>query len=320
MDRRRWGNIEHPANQGTERSGTVNFPRWASTKKFRLRLRLRQPSRHPSLSSPVDFPTHTAIMADAAPRRGGFGSRGDRGGDRGRGRGRRGRRGGAKSEEKEWQPVTKLGRLVKAGKITSMEQIYLHSLPVKEYQIVDFFLPKLKDEVMKIKPVQKQTRAGQRTRFKAIVIIGDGEGHVGLGIKTSKEVATAIRAAIIIAKLSVLPIRRGYWGTNLGEPHSLPTKESGKCGSVTVRLIPAPRGTGLVASPAVKRLLQLAGVQDAYTSSSGSTKTLENTLKATFLAVGNTYGFLTPNLWKETKLIRSPLEEFGDVLREGKRY
>jgi ribosomal protein uS5 len=87
-----------------------------------------------------------------------------------------------------------------------------------------------------IKPVQKQTRAGQRTRFKAIVVIGDSEGHVGLGIKTSKEVATAIRAAIIIAKLSVLPIRRGYWGTNLGAPHSLPTKQSGKCGSVTVRV------------------------------------------------------------------------------------
>ena len=87
-------------------------------------------------------------MADAPRGRGGFGSRG---GDRGRGRGRRGRRGGAKDQEKEWQPVTKLGRLVKAGKITSMEQIYLHSLPVKEFQIVDFFLPKLKDEVMKVR-------------------------------------------------------------------------------------------------------------------------------------------------------------------------
>ncbi|KAM7191142.1 Ribosomal protein S5, N-terminal domain containing protein [Naviculisporaceae sp. PSN 640] len=263
-------------------------------------------------------------MADrgtSAPRGGGFASRGDRGGDRGRGRGgRRGGRRGGKSDEKEWQPVTKLGRLVKAGKIKSMEEIYLHSLPIKEYQIVDFFLPKLKDEVMKIKPVQKQTRAGQRTRFKAIVIIGDSEGHVGLGIKTSKEVATAIRAAIIIAKLSVIPVRRGYWGANLGLPHSLPTKESGKCGSVTVRLIPAPRGTSLVASPAVKRLLQLAGIEDAYTSSSGSTKTLENTLKATFAAVSNTYGFLTPNLWKETKLLRSPLEEYADTLRDGKRY
>jgi len=250
-------------------------------------------------------------MADAAPRAGGFGSRG---GDRGRRGGRRGPRRGAKTEEKEWQPVTKLGRLVKAGKIKSMEEIYLHSLPVKEYQIVDFFLRGLKDEVMKIKPVQKQTRAGQRTRFKAIVVIGDSDGHVGLGIKASKEVATAIRAAIIIAKLSVLPVRRGYWGSSLGEPHSLAAKESGKCGSVTVRLIPAPRGTGLVASPAVKRLLQLAGVQDIYTASSGSTKTLENTLKATFSAVGNTYAFLTPNLWEEKQLPINPLEEFSDEL------
>jgi len=93
-------------------------------------------------------------MADAAaPARGGFGSRGgERGGDRGRGRGRRGpRRGGNKDESKEWQPVTKLGRLVKAGKIRSMEEIYLHSLPIKEYQIVDHFLPTLKDEVMKVR-------------------------------------------------------------------------------------------------------------------------------------------------------------------------
>ncbi|EGX91364.1 ribosomal protein S5 [Cordyceps militaris CM01] len=270
-------------------------------------------------------------MADrggAAPDRGGRGGGfGGRGGDRrprGRGRGRR----GGKGEEKEWQPVTKLGRLVKAGKINSMEEIYLHSLPIKEYQIVDHFLKdSLKDEVMKvrnnslphIKPVQKQTRAGQRTRFKAVVIIGDSQGHVGLGIKTSKEVATAIRSAIIIAKLSVIPVRRGYWGNNLGQPHSLPCKESGKCGSVTVRLIPAPRGTGLVASPAVKRFLQLAGVEDAYTSSAGSTKTLENTLKACFVAVSNTYGFLSPNLWKETKLLRSPLEEFSDSLKETKR-
>ena len=94
-------------------------------------------------------------MADAAGR--GFGARGGAaGGDRGRGgrggRGRgRGRRGAGKSEDKEWQPVTKLGRLVKANKIKSMEDIYLHSLPIKEFQIVDQFLPKLKDEVMKVR-------------------------------------------------------------------------------------------------------------------------------------------------------------------------
>ena len=103
-------------------------------------------------------------MADAAaPAAGGAApaTRGDRGGFGGRGGGergdRRGRRGGRRGRgqkqdsEKEWQPVTKLGRLVKAGKIKSMEEIYLHSLPIKEYQIVDFFLPKLKDEVMKVR-------------------------------------------------------------------------------------------------------------------------------------------------------------------------
>lgn len=73
-------------------------------------------------------------------------------------------------------------------------------------------------------PVQKQTRAGQRTRFKAIVVVGDGNGHIGLGVKCAKEVATAIRGAIILAKLSVIPVRRGYWGNRIGLPHTVPCK------------------------------------------------------------------------------------------------
>lgn len=84
----------------------------------------------------------------------------------------------------------------------------------------------MKDEVLKIMPVQKQTRAGQRTRFKAFVAIGDHNGHVGLGVKCSKEVATAIRGAIILAKLSVIPVRRGYWGNKIGKPHTVPCKVS----------------------------------------------------------------------------------------------
>ena len=58
-----------------------------------------------------------------------------------------------------------------------------------------------------------------------------------------------------MAKMNLVPIRRGYWGKNSALPHTVPMKLSGSCGSVSVRLIPAPRGTGLVAAPAVSRVV-----------------------------------------------------------------
>lgn len=221
-----------------------------------------------------------------------------------------------KPEDKEWIPVTKLGRLVKAHKITSVEQIFTFSLPIKEVGIIDFLFPAgaLKEEVMKIMPVQKQTQAGQRTRFKAFVIIGDTNGHVGLGVKVAKEVATAIRGAIINAKISLIPIRRGYWGSTIGNPHTVPVKVTGKCGSSVVRLIPAPRGTGIVAAPAPKRLLQLAGIDDCYTSACGRTRTLGNFVGATFQALKCTYSYLTPSFWNKTLLQKTPFQEHSDFL------
>lgn len=240
--------------------------------------------------------------------------RGGRGGPRGAGRAKKAA-GGPGDELGSWVPVTKLGRLVKDRLIKKLEEIYLYSLPIKEHQIVDWFLgSKIKDEVMKIMPVQKQTRAGQRTRFKAFVIVGDLDGHVGLGVKCAKEVATAIRGAIILAKLAVVPVRRGYWGNKIGAPHTVPSKITGKCGSVSLRLVPAPRGTGIVAARIPKKVLQYAGIQDVFTSTTGHTKTMGNFVKATYEALRATYGFLTPDLWKETALTKTPYQEFSDHL------
>merc|ERR1719192_1961550 len=171
---------------------------------------------------------------------------------------------------------------------------------------------------MKIMPVQKQTSAGQRNRFKAFVAVGDGNGDLGLGVKSSKEVATAIRGGIIYAKLNLIPIRRGYWGNKIGLPHTVPMKLTGKCGSVRVRLIPAPRGSGVIGSPVLKKMLQFAGVADCFSCSCGHTRTKGNFMKATFEALRSTYCYLTPDLWRPTAFTKPPFQEFTDYLAGSK--
>lgn len=89
---------------------------------------------------------------------------------------------------------------------------------------------------------------------------------------------------------------------------------TGKCGSVMVRLIPAPRGTGLVAASVPKKLLHMAGIEDCYTSARGQTATLGNFAKAAYAAIAKTYAYLTPDLWKETVFTKSPYQEFTDYL------
>lgn len=253
---------------------------------------------------------------------GGFGKGGKDAGKGGFGKGKgKGKKGKAKGkgrggDEKEWVPVTKLGRLVKDGKIESIEDVYLHSLPIKEYQIIDqWFAPgTLKDEVMKIHPVQKMTSAGQRNRFVCYVLVGDSNGHIGLGNKCAKEVATAIRGGIIAAKMQLIPVRRGYWGNRIGGPHTVPMKVAGACGSVRIRLVPAPRGSGVVGSPTMKKMLAFAGVTDCFTCSCGHTRTKGNFMSATFEALRATYGYLTPDLWRETQFKKPPFQEFTDYL------
>lgn len=169
-------------------------------------------------------------------------------------------------------------------------------------------------QVMKIMPVQKQSAAGQRTRFKAFIAVGDSNGHLGLGVKCSSEVANAIRTSITLAKLSIVPVRRGYWGSRLGAPHTVPNKLTGHCGSVRFRIIPAPRGTGLVAAVASKKMLSMAGIKDAYTCTTGHSRTMGNFIKAAYFALRKSYGYLSPDLWRETQFLRSPYHEHTDFL------
>ena len=101
---------------------------------------------------------------------------------------------------------------------------------------------------------------------------------------------------------------------------TVPNKIHGKGGSVHIRLVPAPRGTGIVAAPTSKKILQYAGIHDCFTSSSGASSTLGNFAKATFAALKVLYGYLSPDLWKDTKFTKQPFQEFSDVLSDHKQY
>ena len=190
-----------------------------------------------------------------------------------------------------WVPKTRLGELVKEGLIT-LEKIFANNLIVKEKQIIDILLPQLNESVVSISMVQQMTASGQRSRFKAVVLVGT-DGFIGVGSAKSREVGPAIRKAIDRAKLSVIPVLRGCGSKECGcgHTHSLPFKVDGKCGSVKIRLIPAPQGVGLACADKVKQVLKLAGIEDIWSKTFGDTRTSENLVKATVTALKNAHKF-----------------------------
>ena len=191
----------------------------------------------------------------------------------------------------EWVPKTKLGELVKSGLIT-LDKIYQNNLVVKEKEIINILLPQLKESVVTIKMVQQMTASGQRSKFKAVVLIGT-EGFIGTASEKSREVGPAIRKAIDKAKLSVVPVLRGCGSKECGcgGIHSIPFKVKGQCGSVRIQLIPAPAGVGLACADKVKDVLRLCGIEDIWSKTFGDTRTSENLVKATFDALKNAHKF-----------------------------
>ncbi len=199
----------------------------------------------------------------------------------------------------EWMPRTRLGKMILEGRISSMEEIFMEGLKIREPEIVDVLLPDLQEEVLNINLVQKQTDAGEKSRFQAIVAVGDRDGYVGLGSGKAKQVRTAIEKAAVNARLNVSLVRRGCgsWECGCGKPHSLSFKVQGKCGGVEIVLVPGPRGLGIVANEVGKIILGLAGVKDCWTKSYGSTKTIPSFAYAVFDALQKTYSLVTPKDW-----------------------
>ncbi len=201
--------------------------------------------------------------------------------------------------EAGWVPKTKVGRMVQAGQIVSLEDIFTQGLKIKEPEIVDILLPGLRQEVLGIGFVQKQTDAGEKSRFKAIVAVGNGTGFLGVGGGKARQVRSAIDKATLQAKLNVVPIRRGCgsWECGCGQPHSIPFRVRGKTGSVGIEILPGPRGLGLVGGETPKIILGLAGVKDCWTRSFGSTSTLGSMALAVYESLRNTYRIVTPKDW-----------------------
>jgi small subunit ribosomal protein S5 len=198
-----------------------------------------------------------------------------------------------------WVPRTRLGKMILERKISSIEELFMEGLKIREPEIVDILLPDLQEEVINIGLVQKQTDAGEKSQFRAIVVVGNRDGYVGLGSGKARQVRSAIEKAAVDARLNITPVRRGCgsWECGCGKSHSMPFQVRGECGGVEIVLIPGPRGLGIVASSAAKVILGLAGVKDCWTKSYGSTRTVPSFAFAVFDALKKTYLLVTPKDW-----------------------
>lgn len=187
----------------------------------------------------------------------------------------------------DWDPRTRLGRMVKEGQIATMDEALRTGLPLREPRIVDALLGKLEDDVLDVNMVQRMTDSGRRINFRVVAVIGTRDGFVGVAKGRGKEVGATIRHTIEVAKTKMIAVRRGCgsWECGCGRPHTVPFAVTGKAGSTKVTLKPAPRGVGLAVGGTAKPILALAGIDDCWTFTKGSTRTTINFAFAAFDAL-----------------------------------
>ncbi len=206
------------------------------------------------------------------------------------------------AELENWVPKTALGKLVFERKVKLIEEIFDKNFKILEPQIIDTLLPGLESDLIYIgqakgkfgggkrrawKQTQKKTSEGNVPTFACMAVIGDKNGHVGLGYGKAKETLPSKQKALRDAKINLIQVRRGCGSFDCAcdELHSIPFKVQAKVGSSKIILMPAPKGTGLVADGECQKLLRLAGIKDIYTKSFGQSRTKINMLKACFNAL-----------------------------------
>lgn len=207
-------------------------------------------------------------------------------------------------QEIVWTPKTQLGKDVLAGKYPTIREVLLSGKKIYEPEITQTLLPNIETEFINLgqakgkfgggkrkpsKSTQKITMEGSQMSFSMICVSGNRDGVVGLGFGKARETVPSREKAVRNAKLNLIVIRRGAgdWGASQELTNSIPFAVQGKSGSVKLKLMPAPPGTGLIVEPEVKKMLELAGIKDVWSKTYGTTKNKTNLMKATFNALRN---------------------------------
>jgi small subunit ribosomal protein S5 len=195
-----------------------------------------------------------------------------------------------------WKPKTELGMKVKNKEITEIDQILNNSQTILEPEITDSLL-QLESDLLLIgqskgkfgggarrvfRQTQKKTMEGNKPKFSTIAVLGDRNGHIGIGLGKAKETVPAREKAVRRAKLNIFKIRRGCgsWQCSCGTPHSIPFEVNGKCGSVEITLKPAPKGKGIICQKDIGKIIALAGIRDIWAKTRGQTRNRVNFIYA----------------------------------------
>lgn len=201
-----------------------------------------------------------------------------------------------------WVPKTSLGKKVKDKEIKDIDTILDNGYKILEPQIVDMLIPNLEKDLLLVgqakgkfgggkrrifRQTQKKTPEGNKPKFATYAVVGNRDGYIGIGQGKAKETVPARDKSFRMAKLNIIKIRRGCgsWECSCKEPHSIPFAIEGKIGSVKIKLMPAPKGAGLVAEKECQRILEFAGVKDVYSKTLGQSQTKVNLVKACFEAL-----------------------------------